>query len=97
MSAKKIRLLVLFGGVSGEHQVSLVSAKNVISAADRMRYEIIPLLITKEGRWFSANDPTPLLEGDTPALSPSACPQTPANSASIPWKGKNFLNTLPTP
>ncbi|MBA7638309.1 D-alanine--D-alanine ligase [subsurface metagenome] len=97
MSAKKIRLLVLFGGVSGEHQVSLVSAKNVISAADRMRYEIIPLLITKEGRWFSANDPTPLLEGDTSRSFAVCLPADPGEQRLHSLEGKELPQYLAHP
>lgn len=48
---KKIRVGVLFGGRSPEHEVSLVSAKNVISALDREKYEVIQIGITKKGKW----------------------------------------------
>lgn len=48
---KKIRVGVLFGGRSPEHEVSLVSAKNVISALDREKYEVVQIGITKEGKW----------------------------------------------
>lgn len=48
---KKIRVGVLFGGRSPEHEVSLVSAKNVISALDREKYEVVGIGITKEGKW----------------------------------------------
>lgn len=48
---KKIRVGVLFGGRSPEHEVSLVSAKNVISALNREKYEVIQIGITKEGKW----------------------------------------------
>ncbi len=49
--AKKLRVGILFGGRSAEHEVSLQSAQNIISAADRDKYEIVPIGITKEGRW----------------------------------------------
>jgi len=49
--AKKLRVGVLFGGRSGEHEVSLVSAASIISALDPEKYEIVPIGITKEGRW----------------------------------------------
>ena len=49
--AKKLRLGILFGGRSAEHEVSLQSARNIIAAADPKKYEIIPIEITKEGRW----------------------------------------------
>jgi D-alanine-D-alanine ligase len=50
---EKIRLGVIFGGRSGEHEVSVRSARSVIEAADPAKYEIIPIAITKEGRWLS--------------------------------------------
>ncbi|HRN66809.1 MAG TPA: D-alanine--D-alanine ligase family protein [Promineifilum sp.] len=51
----KLRIGVLFGGRSGEHEVSLRSARSVMAALDRDRYEIVPIGITKEGRWVAAD------------------------------------------
>ena len=48
---KKIRLGVLFGGRSGEHEISLISAAAVMKALDPAKYELVPLGITREGRW----------------------------------------------
>ncbi|MBA3322008.1 MAG: D-alanine--D-alanine ligase, partial [Pyrinomonadaceae bacterium] len=50
---KKVNVGVIFGGRSGEHEVSVRSARSVIEAIDRKRFEVIPLCITKEGRWLS--------------------------------------------
>ncbi|HYE14617.1 MAG TPA: D-alanine--D-alanine ligase family protein, partial [Pyrinomonadaceae bacterium] len=50
---EKIRVGVIFGGRSGEHEISVRSARSVVEAFDRERYEVIPLAITKEGRWLS--------------------------------------------
>ncbi len=50
---EKLRLLVLFGGRSGEHEVSLMSARSVLGALDREKYDVIPVGITKEGRWLA--------------------------------------------
>ena len=58
---KKIRVAVLYGGRSGEHEVSLQSAASVINHLDRDRFEIIPVAIDKQGRWH-LNDVS-LLEG----------------------------------
>jgi D-alanine-D-alanine ligase len=58
---KKIRVAVLYGGRSGEHEVSLQSAASVINFLDRERFEIIPVAIDKQGRWL-LNDIS-LLEG----------------------------------
>jgi len=51
----KLRIGVLFGGRSGEHEVSLRSARSVMAALDRDRYEIVPIGITKEGRWVATD------------------------------------------
>ncbi len=47
----KLRVAVVYGGRSGEHEVSLRSAESIMAAMDRERYEIIPILIDKDGRW----------------------------------------------
>lgn len=49
--AKKLRVGILFGGRSAEHEVSVRSAANVMAAADPKKYEIVPIAITKDGRW----------------------------------------------
>ena len=51
----KIRIGVLYGGRSGEHEVSLRSARSVMTALDPDRYEVVPIGITKEGRWVAAD------------------------------------------
>lgn len=53
---RKLRVGVLFGGQSGEHEVSLVSARAVLEGLDPARYEILPIGITKQGRWIAAAD-----------------------------------------
>jgi D-alanine-D-alanine ligase len=52
----RIRLVVLFGGRSAEHEVSCVSALHVVQAADPTRYEVVPVGITRDGRWIAAAD-----------------------------------------
>src|SRR5579872_2758036 len=54
--SKKIRVAVLYGGRSGEHEVSLSSALNVIQNLDRSRFEVVPIGIDKEGVWFLGDD-----------------------------------------
>ncbi len=46
---KKLRVGILFGGRSGEHEVSLLSAASVVNAIDKEKYEVVPIGITKEG------------------------------------------------
>jgi D-alanine-D-alanine ligase len=60
---KKLRVGILFGGRSGEHEVSLLSAASVLNAIDKQKYEVIPIGITKEGRWLTAEHAENLLEG----------------------------------
>jgi D-alanine-D-alanine ligase len=50
---KRMRVGILFGGRSGEHEVSLVSAASVMKALDPEKYEVVPIGITKEGRWLA--------------------------------------------
>jgi D-alanine-D-alanine ligase len=59
----KIRVGILFGGRSGEHEVSLLSAASVLNAIDREKYEVVPIGITKDGRWLTAEHAENLLQG----------------------------------
>src|SRR6202034_537350 len=63
---KKLRVGILFGGRSGEHEVSLLSAASVLKAIDRARYDVVPIGITKQGRWVVSGDAERLLAGDFP-------------------------------
>src|SRR5580692_3304312 len=60
---KKLRVGILFGGRSGEHEVSLLSAASVLKAIDKDKYEVVPIGITKDGRWLTAGDAENLLQG----------------------------------
>jgi D-alanine-D-alanine ligase len=60
---KKLRVGILFGGRSGEHEVSLLSAASVLQAIDKDKYEVVPIGITKDGRWLTAGDAENLLQG----------------------------------
>jgi D-alanine-D-alanine ligase len=67
---ERVRLVVLFGGRSAEHEVSCVSAASVLGALDPDRYEVEPVGITTEGRWVAAATPAGALVGEAPrALS----------------------------
>jgi D-alanine-D-alanine ligase len=61
----KLRVGVIFGGRSGEHEVSLVSATSVVNALDRDKYEVVPIGITQEGRWVSSSEAIRLLKEKT--------------------------------
>ena len=56
-------MAVLFGGRSGEHDVSLMSARGVLDSIDRDRYEVVPIAITRSGRWLPPARAAALLAG----------------------------------
>ncbi len=60
---KKLRVGILFGGRSGEHEISLLSAASVFKAIDQTKYEVVPIGITKDGRWLTSADAERLLTG----------------------------------
>ena len=62
---KKLRVGILFGGRSGEHEVSLLSAASVLKAINRKKYDVVPIGITKEGRWLTSSGAEKLLAGET--------------------------------
>src|SRR5436309_540568 len=61
---KKLRVGVLFGGRSGEHEISLLSAASVLKAINPDKYEVVPIGITKQGRWVSSAHAEKLLRGE---------------------------------
>jgi D-alanine-D-alanine ligase len=62
----KLRVGILFGGRSGEHEVSLLSAASILQAIDKNKYDVVPIGITKDGRWLTAGDAELLLRGEAP-------------------------------
>jgi len=58
----KIRVGLIYGGRSGEHEVSVLSANSVMFAINQDKYEVFPIGITKEGRWIPGQSPCPLVE-----------------------------------
>jgi D-alanine-D-alanine ligase len=81
---EKTRVGILFGGRSGEHEVSLLSAASVLNAIDKEKYEVVPIGITKDGRWLTSEyaeylltgklvlEPRNLRAGDPETTSPAA-------------------------
>jgi D-alanine-D-alanine ligase len=59
----KLRVGILFGGRSGEHEVSLLSAASVLKAIDKEKYDVVPIGITKDGRWLTSDGAESLLQG----------------------------------
>lgn len=59
--SQKLKVGVIFGGRSGEHEVSLRSAESIINALDRDKYEVVPIAITNAGKWLASSEATNLL------------------------------------
>ena len=68
--AKKLRVGVIFGGRSSEHEVSIRSAASVIEAMDRKKYDVLPIAITREGKWLPPVEAATLLSENVQALLP---------------------------
>lgn len=65
---KKIKVGIIFGGRSAEHEVSLQSAKNIIEAIDKDKYDPVCIGIDKKGEWFLCNNKTTFLNSGDPKL-----------------------------
>jgi D-alanine-D-alanine ligase len=65
---KRLKVGVIFGGKSAEHEVSINSAQNVMRALDTNKYEVVPLGISKDGRWLTRGDPLKVLTGGQTSL-----------------------------
>lgn len=63
---RRIRIGVIFGGQSAEHDVSLRSAMTIINALDSTRFEVVPIGITRSGRWITGGDPMQALTAASP-------------------------------
>ncbi len=86
---KKLRVGVIFGGRSGEHEVSLNSANSILTALDREKYDVVPIGITKAGRWLIGAEPSQVLaEGEfDPELIPAALIPDPSEAQLVPLAG----------
>jgi D-alanine-D-alanine ligase len=71
----KIRVGILFGGRSGEHEISLLSAASVLNAIDKKKYAVVPIGITKDGRWLTAEHAERLLKGNAGEGGPATSSQ----------------------
>ncbi|WP_206830450.1 D-alanine--D-alanine ligase [Alicyclobacillus fructus] len=86
MPNRKLRVGVIFGGKSGEHEVSLQSAKSIMDALDPLHYTTIPIGISKDGRWHVGKGAWKALEAKQPAAFPAK------SAASSPASSKRFIN-----
>jgi len=74
---KKLRVGVIFGGRSGEHEVSIRSARAIVESIDRKKFDVVPIAITKEGKWLPPADSAQLLPAAVqPLLASSATATT---------------------
>ncbi len=88
--SQKIRVGILFGGKSAEHEVSLQSAKNVIDAIDKDKYEVVLIGIDKQGKWFLVDSSTFLFNADNSKLI--ALNKSGYGIVFIPASGGEFSN-----
>jgi D-alanine-D-alanine ligase len=98
MSNKKLRIAVIFGGRSGEHEVSLMSARSVLNVLDPEKYEVTQIGITLDGEWLSGENVLECMEkGDTRNLMRVIPPTEPSHSSLYilrPAKTGEKLETL---
>jgi D-alanine-D-alanine ligase len=90
----RLRVGVVYGGRSGEHEISLRSAATVIGALDPQRFDVVPIAITKDGRWLTGRDSRRLLEEAQRVLAPVVehgqevmLPPVPSRGALVPVSG----------
>ena len=93
---KKLRVGILFGGKSGEHEISLRSARSILSAIDRKKYDVVELGITKEGRWLPSAEAQLLLNTEaTPSKAGPGSGLSIAAAAAEPAKGTGLDVVFP--
>ncbi len=92
---EKTRVAVLFGGRSAEHEVSLQSARNIIDAIDKEKYEAVLIGIDRKGAWFLNDESIPLLNSDNPRLIALNMQQNPVSL--IPSDQAGVLLNLQSP
>src|SRR2546429_652680 len=85
---RRLRVGVLFGGRSGEHEVSLHSAKAVMNALEQAGHEVGPIGITAEGRWLVSGDPMrALTSGRSEAERAATMLPEPGHGGLVPLEG----------
>jgi len=83
-SQKRLRVGVIYGGRSGEHEVSLASATSVIRALDPEKYDVVPIGITKDGRWLVGNGAQKMLPEVLKSGERVSLPPDPTAAALVP-------------
>jgi D-alanine-D-alanine ligase len=80
---RKLRVGIVFGGRSGEHEVSLRSAASVLAAIDKKKYEVVPIGIMKTGHWLLAEDAQHMLAGGTAVTASGIAKSRTAHPAAL--------------
>ena len=88
----RIRVAVIFGGRSSEHEISLRSALSIMSAMDPARYEVVPIGIARDGRWYLYHDALRMLRQTVDQVGELASADAPVSL--LPQPGGNPLITL---
>ncbi len=96
MKSKRIKVGVLFGGRSAEHEVSLVSATSIIKNLDPKKYEVVPIGISKEGKWLSGDKVLSILKSQT-AIPKQLASMVPADPTIKSLVSLNINKTSATP
>jgi len=96
MTTKKLRVGIIFGGRSGEHEVSYCSATSIINAIDKNKYTVIPIGITKQGKWISPQETARALQsGKIEGKSSVVLLSDPSSKALIYIDNNQGLNKSP--
>ncbi|MEK6222235.1 MAG: D-alanine--D-alanine ligase A, partial [Chloroflexota bacterium] len=95
MSNKKLNLGIIFGGRSGEHAVSLMSARFIISVIDLDKYNVVEIGITRDGEWWTGeNVLQALINEHTKGLSPATLLATPGRNGLHQIKENKSINLI---
>jgi D-alanine-D-alanine ligase len=94
---QKIRLGVIFGGRSGEHEISIRSAKTVIEQIDKEKYEVVPIAINEKGNWLNPKESLKLFSAQTQEFISTSVEDYPNNAIALigdtKYKGLTGLET----
>ncbi|HEY0657365.1 MAG TPA: hypothetical protein VGD05_02775, partial [Pyrinomonadaceae bacterium] len=80
---EKIKVGIIYGGRSGEHEISVRSAKTVIEQIDKNKYEVLPIAISKEGNWLNPFESFKLLTSETQQLLADDAPNYTRNAIAL--------------
>ncbi len=83
---QRVRVGVIFGGRSGEHEVSLMSARSIMDALDKEKYEVVPIGIDREGQWLAGDAMRALRDGEAGAAQPATLLPAPHSSGLLQFE-----------